>query len=486
MAISVKFIYSFCLLFVVFISTPAYTDNYPPDFSDLAARLSPSVVNISTTLAAQPNVEGIPQFPPGSPFEDFFRDFFEKRGGQRPPRESRPQQAMGSGFIIDEEGIVVTNNHVVEGAKVITVILSDDRSFKASLIGRDKKTDIALLKIDVDDKLPFVDWGDSEEAKVGNWVLAIGNPFGLVNTVTAGIISARARNIQAGPFDDFIQTDAPINRGNSGGPLFNLNGKVIGINTAIYSPSGGSVGIGFSIPSNLAKTVILQLKKYGKTKRGWLGVKIQTVTDDLASSLGLKKTMGALVSSIFPDSPAQSSGMKAGDVIIKFDGKEVKEMSALPRIVAETDINKPVEVEVWRGGRSINLKVIIGEMKEQEEEKIALDNGDKGPSGDSKPEKVMELGLLLSNITSEIRNRFNIPDNLNGVIVVDVESGSDASTKGILPGDIIMEVAQNKVYSVYDVKMRILAEINASRDFTLLLLNRKGELSFIALNIKNK
>ena len=316
--------------------------------------------------------------------------------------------------------------------------------------------------------------------------MAIGNPFGLVNTVTAGIISARARNIQAGPFDDFIQTDAPINRGNSGGPLFNLNGKVIGINTAIYSPSGGSVGIGFSIPSNLAKTVILQLKKYGKTKRGWLGVKIQTVTDDLASSLGLKKTMGALVSSIFPDSPAQSSGMKAGDVIIKFDGKEVKEMSALPRIVAETDINKPVEVEVWRGGRSINLKVIIGEMKEQEEEKMALDNGDKGPSGDSKPEKVMELGLLLSNITSEIRNRFNIPDNLNGVIVVDVESGSDASTKGILPGDIIMEVAQNKVYSVYDVKMRILAEINASRDFTLLLLNRKGELSFLALKIQNK
>ena len=486
MAISVKFIYSFCLLFVVFISTPAYTDNYPPDFSDLAARLSPSVVNISTTLAAQPNVQGIPQFPPGSPFEDFFRDFFEKRGEQRPPRESRPQQAMGSGFIIDEEGIVVTNNHVVEGAKVITVILSDDRSFKASLIGRDKKTDIALLKIDVDDKLPFVEWGDSDEAKVGNWVLAIGNPFGLVNTVTAGIISARARNIQAGPFDDFIQTDAPINRGNSGGPLFNLSGKVIGINTAIYSPSGGSVGIGFSIPSNLAKTVISQLKKYGKTKRGWLGVKIQTVTDDLASSLGLKKTMGALVSSIFPNSPAQSSGMKAGDVIIKFDGKEVKEMSVLPRIVAETDINKPVEVEVWRNGRSINLKVIIGEMEEQAEEKMALDSDDKGSSEDSKPEKVIELGLLLSNITSEVRNRFNIPDNLNGVIVVGVEPESDATTKGILPGDIIMEVAQNKVYSVYDVKMRILAEINASRDFTLLLLNRKGELSFIALKIQSK
>ncbi|PPR31530.1 MAG: Periplasmic pH-dependent serine endoprotease DegQ [Alphaproteobacteria bacterium MarineAlpha9_Bin2] len=474
-------------IFVVFLFvSPSYSDNYPPDFSDLAAALSPSVVNISTTLSAQPNAPGIPQFPPGSPFEDFFRDFFEKRGGERPRRESRPQQAMGSGFIIGSEGLIVTNNHVIEGAINITVILHDNRSFKASIIGKDKKTDLALLKIEVDDELPAIEWGDSDNAKVGNWVLAIGNPFGLVNTVTAGIISARARDINAGPFDDFIQTDAPINRGNSGGPLFNLSGKVIGINTAIYSPSGGSVGIGFSIPSNLARIVIFQLKEYGKTRRGWLGVKIQTVTDDIASSLGLEKTMGALVSSVISDSPAMQSGMKAGDVIIKFDGKEVNEMRNLPKIVAATNIDKPVEVEVWRNGRSKRLKVVVGEMEETADRNLTLESDQDKLNNFGEPIKIAELGLTLSNLTNDLRNKFNIPENLKGVLIVDVENGSDADFKGILPGDIIMEIAQNKVYNISDVKMRVLDEIKASRNFVLLLVNRKGNLSFIALKLENK
>jgi serine protease Do len=323
-----------------------------------------------------------------------------------------------------------------------------------------------------------VSWGDSDTAKVGNWVLAIGNPFGLVNTVTAGIISARGRDISAGPFDDFIQTDASINRGNSGGPLFNLDGEVVGINTAIFSPSGGSVGIGFSVPSNLAKGVIFQLSKYGKTKRGWLGVRIQTVTDDIASSLGLDETKGALISGVMPDGPAKLAGIKSGDVIIKFDGKNVEDMRSLPRIVAETEIDKPVSVEVWRNGIPMKLQVIVGEM--EEEEKVSEIKPKNNPD---ETLEIEELGLLLSNISNDYRTKFNIPSNLSGVLILNVRSETDASDKGILPGDIIIEVSQNKVFTPTDVEMRVNEEIRSSRDFALLLINRKGTLSYIALKL---
>lgn len=459
-------------------SCNTFADSYPPDFSELSAKLSPAVVSISTTMSLEPNAPGAPKFPPGSPFEDFFNDFFEKRGGQRPPRERKPQQAMGSGFIIDGSGLIVTNNHVIEDAISINVILTDNRSFKAKLIGKDKKTDLALLKIDAEDSLPTVKWGDSDTAKVGNWVLAIGNPFGLVNTVTAGIISARGRDISAGPFDDFIQTDASINRGNSGGPLFNLNGEVVGINTAIFSPSGGSVGIGFSVPSNLAKGVIFQLEKYGKTKRGWLGVRIQTVTDDIAASLGLNETKGALISGVMPDGPAKLAGIRSGDVIIKFDNKNVEDMRSLPRIVAETEIDKPVSVEVWRNGMPLKLQVIVGEMVEEQEVSI------KKPKNNNPASlEIEELGLLLSDISEDFRSKFNIPKNLNGVLILNVRSDTDASDKGILPGDIIIEVSQNKVFTPSDVEMRVNEEIKSSRDFALLLINRKGTLSYIALKL---
>ncbi|MBH87555.1 MAG: serine protease [Pelagibacterales bacterium] len=469
------------LFLVLVFSYSSLADSYPPDFSDLSARLSPAVVSISTTMSVEPNAPGAPKFPPGSPFEDFFNDFFEKRGGQRPPRERRPQQAMGSGFIIDSSGLIVTNNHVIEDAISINVILTDNRSFKAKLVGKDKKTDLALLKIDVENSLPTVEWGDSDTAKVGNWVLAIGNPFGLVNTVTAGIISARGRDISAGPFDDFIQTDASINRGNSGGPLFNLNGEVIGINTAIFSPSGGSVGIGFSVPSNLAKSVIFQLEKYGKTKRGWLGVRIQTVTDDIAASLGLNETKGALISGVMPDGPAKLAGIKSGDVIIKFDNKNVDDMRSLPRIVAETEIDKPVSVEVWRNGMPMKLQVIVGEMIEEQ------DVSAKQPQNNN-PEslEIEELGLLLSDISEDFRAKFNIPRDLNGVLILNVRSDTDASDKGILPGDIILEISQNKVFTPSDVEMRVNEEISSSRDFALLLINRKGTLSYIALKLSKE
>ena len=454
-----------------------YADSYPPDFSDLAAKLSPSVVSISITMSNDPQAPGAPQFPPGSPFEDFFNEFFERRGA--PPRERRqqPQQAMGSGFIIDSSGLIVTNNHVIDKAVSINVILTDNRSFKAKLIGKDQKTDLALIKIDVDEDLPTVTWGDSDKAKVGNWVLAIGNPFGLVNTVTAGIISARARDISVGPFDDFIQTDASINRGNSGGPLFNLDGEVIGVNTAIFSPSGGSVGIGFAVPSDLAKGVIAQLQKFGKTRRGWLGVRIQTVTEDIAESLGLNDTKGALVSGVMPDGPAKLSGMKSGDVILYFDDKEVEDMKSLPRIVAETEIDKPVNVKVWRNGQLMNLQVIVGEMKEE------VQVSESKVNNNSEPVELTELGLLVSSITEEVKEKFNIPNNVQGVIVLNVETNSDASKKGILPGDIISEVSQNQIFSPLDLQNRLQEEIKASRDFALLLINRKGNLSYIAVKI---
>tara|TARA_B110000483_G_scaffold205169_1_gene248624 strand:- start:93 stop:1391 length:1299 start_codon:yes stop_codon:yes gene_type:complete len=429
-------------------------------------------------MSSVPNAPGAPKFPPGSPFEDFFNDFFEKRGEKRAPRERKPQQAMGSGFIIDSSGLIVTNNHVIEDATSINVILTDNRTFTATLIGKDKKTDLALLKIETEDDLPFVKWGDSDTAKVGNWVLAIGNPFGLVNTVTAGIISARGRDISAGPFDDFIQTDASINRGNSGGPLFNLDGEVIGINTAIFSPTGGSVGIGFSVPSSLAKGVIFQLKKYGKTRRGWLGVRIQTVTDDIAASLGMDKASGALISGVMADGPAKLSGVKAGDIVLNFDGKIVKDMKSLPRIVAETEIDKPVTVEVWRNGRSMKLQVIVGEMAEDIKVSEVPQN-----SNEVVTKEVLELGILLSNITDDMRSKFGIPEDVNGVLVVNVKSETDASEKGILPGDIIIEISQNKVFTPDDVSMRVLEEINAERDFALMLINRKGILSYIAVKI---
>jgi len=468
------------LLVVVFYNSTSLADNYPPDFSDLSARLSPAVVNISTIMSVDPIAPGAPKFPPGSPFEDFFNDFFEKRGGQKPPRDRKPQQAMGSGFIIDPSGLIVTNNHVIEDAVSINVILSDNRSFTAKLIGRDKKTDLALLKIDTEEDLPFVQWGDSDTAKVGNWVLAIGNPFGLVNTVTAGIISARGRDISAGPFDDFIQTDASINRGNSGGPLFNLDGEVIGINTAIFSPTGGSVGIGFSVPSSLAKGIIFQLKKYGKTRRGWLGVRIQSVTDDIASSLGLDKARGALISGVMPNGPAKLSGIKAGDIILNFDSKEVKNMKSLPKIVAETEIDKPVSVEVWRNGMSMKLQVIVGEMVEEEEKVSKI----KKENNDIVSQEIAELGLLLSNITDDMRSKFGIPQGVNGVLIINVKSETDAADKGILPGDIIIEISQNKVFTPRDVEMRVAEEIRSSRDFALMLINRKGTLSYIALKLK--
>ena len=475
-------IFIISIFFTFSLQISSFSQNIPGSFADLAEKLMPSVVNISTTTIIKTQSNPFPfQFPPGSPFEDFFKDFFERRGvpGAPPPRQRRSETAAGSGFIIDKKGLIVTNNHVIANSSSITVILHDGTSLQAKLLGADKKTDLAILKVETDIDLKPVEWGNSDDAKVGNWALAIGNPFGLATTVTLGIVSAKARDINAGPFDDFIQTDAPINRGNSGGPLFNLQGEVIGVNTAIYSPSGGSVGIGFAIPSSLAEGIVNQLIDYGKTVRGWLGVRIQTVTSDLAESLGLDRPYGALVATIIPDSPAEKSGIKAGDIILQFNNKEVTEMRKLPRLVAEAEVNKKSKIVIWRNEKEITLDVLIAELKE-----------DQTASKEKKSKKkvvqegeVKELGIKLVNLNEEVRVRQNIPDEIYGLLVLDVTQNSEAERKGIRPGDIIQEVNQVPVNKVSELKEIIKKASN--KKGVLLLVNRQGNIIFIALKINN-
>jgi serine protease Do len=351
---------------------PTYAKAAPDSFADLAGKLLPAVVNISSTQDLQASRGGpgagpeVPMFPPGSPFEQFFKDFLNrnKPGGQGDkgaPAPERRMQSLGSGFIIDPSGLVVTNNHVIEGADEITVTLQDNTSLKAKVLGRDETGDIALLQVKTDKQLPAVQFGDSDAERVGDWVLAIGNPFGLGGTVTAGIVSARGRDIHQGPYDDFIQTDAAINRGNSGGPLFNMDGQVIGMNTAIYSPSGGSIGIGFSIPANLVKAVVTQLKDFGHPRRGWLGVRIQQVTPDIAESLGLHDASGAMVAGVNDGGPADKAKIHNGDIILKFNGQDVKEMRSLPRIVADSEVGKSVPVLLWRDGKQVTVQATLDE-----------------------------------------------------------------------------------------------------------------------------
>ncbi len=481
----IKIYKKYCLVFLLLMKVSIVSSIEKPDFSELAEELIPSVVSVSVIISRESvNQPRAPQFPPGSPFEDFFKDFFERRGIPRqntpPQRPRRNETAQGSGFIIDDKGLIVTNNHVIAGASSITVVLHDGKTLQAKLVGADAKTDLALLKVKTDIKLKAVNWGNSDAVKVGNWAMAIGNPFGLVNTVTVGIVSARARDINAGPFDDFIQTDASINRGNSGGPLFNLKGQVIGVNTAIYSPSGGSVGIGFAIPSALAENIVEQLEEYGRTIRGWLGVRIQTVTEDLASSLGLDRPYGALVASVIPNSPAEKAGIKAGDVILDFNGSEVTEMRKLPRLVAETKVNSNSKVTIWRNEKKKSINVVIAEMKE-ENKKIQESKNNTVPDT-PQSEYFKQLGITLSSITQDVRMRQNIPENVSGLLVTKVEQNTDAEIKGIRPGDIIQEINQSSVNDISTLR-KIMNSLKGSKKGILLLINRQGNINFVALKL---
>jgi serine protease Do len=379
--------------------------------------------------------------------------------------------------VVDPEGYVVTNNHVIAEADEIAVVFSDEQSYAATLIGRDPKTDIALLKIEGDRPFPSVTFADSDHVRVGDWVIAIGNPFGLGSTVTAGIVSARSRDIRAGPYDDFLQVDAPINRGNSGGPSFNLDGHVIGINTAIFSPSGGNVGIGFAIPANLALPVIESLKEDGRVKRGWLGVRIQTVTDEIADSLGLDDAEGALIASVTPGGPAEQAKIAPGDVILEFDRKAISRMRGLPRIVAETPIGKKVEVEIWRRGERKTVQVELGELPE-DDELAALTTGDEAAPTTA---QLPGLGVTVATLSPELRTRFELGEEAKGVVIVEVAQGSTAGEESIRPGDVIVEVGQEEVNSPPEVVAKVDQARQEEKKSVLLLIDRQGDLRFVAL-----
>jgi serine protease Do len=458
---------------VLLLALPAFAK--PESLAPLAEKISPSVVNIttSTVVAGQTGPQGI--VPDGSPFEDFFRDFQERnRDGDRPRRSS----ALGSGFVISEDGYVVTNNHVIEGADEILIEFFSGEELKATLIGTDPNTDIALLKVEAAEPLPFVSFGDSDLARVGDWVIAMGNPLGQGFSVSAGIVSARNRAL-SGTYDDYIQTDAAINRGNSGGPLFNMDGDVIGVNTAILSPNGGSIGIGFSMASNVVTRVVDQLKEFGETRRGWLGVRIQDVTDDVAEAMGMEKASGALVTDV-PEGPAKEAGMLAGDVIINFDGDDVADTRALVRRVGNTAIGKAVRVVVFRDGKTQTLLVTLGRREEAES---AVPAAMDAPGDEGATETEM-LGLKLSTLTDEFREQLGIGDDMDGLVVVDVEPTSEAYEKGLRAGDLITEAGQQKISDIKGLEERVEATKEAGRKSLLLLVRRAGDPRFVALSLQ--
>lgn len=454
----------------------------PVSVADLAEGLADAVVNISTSQTVQGRRSvPLPQVPDGSPFQEFFEEFFnrQERGEDRPRRV----QSLGSGFVVDgEAGIIITNNHVIEGADEITANFNDGSKLKAELIGTDEKTDIAVLKVVPEKPLKAVSFGNSETIRVGDWVMAIGNPFGLGGTVTVGIVSARNRDINSGPYDNFIQTDASINRGNSGGPLFDMQGNVIGINTAIISPSGGSIGIGFAIPAKTATRVIAQLREFGETRRGWLGVRIQEVTEEIAESLGMDEAMGALVAGVSDDGPAAEAKIEPGDIILEFDGKPVETMRELPRMVAETTIGKAVDVVVLRRGERVGLEVTLGRLNEASEEAETSDET-KDESSDVPAEKEV-LGMILSELDEAGRTEFSIDEDVTGVLIKQVAPGSAAEEKRVQAGDVIKEVAQEPVATPADVIAEVEKLKEADRRSALLLLsNQNGELRFVPVRI---
>lgn len=457
-------------------------------FAELAEDLQDAVVNISTSQRVTGS-RGIPvpQVPDGSPFQEFFEDFFNRNQDEDRSQRSRKVQSLGSGFVIDPSGIIVTNNHVIADADEIVANFRDGTKLTAEVLGRDLKTDLAVLKVEPSKPLKSVKLSDKEDLRVGDWVMAIGNPFGFGGTVTVGIVSALERDINSGPYDRFIQTDASINRGNSGGPLFNMEGDVVGINTAIISPTGGSIGIGFAIPSELALPVIEQLREFGETRRGWLGVRIQQVTDEIAESLGMDEAKGALIGGVTEGGPAEEAGLQPGDVILTFDGRDVPEMRDLPRIVADTVVGKSVDVVVLRKDETITVQVKVGRLEEGE--KLMASQGEEGsPESGANDESGSQeiLGLMLGDITTQAREQYNIAEDVEGVLVTAVEPGSAAEEKRIAPGDVIVEVGQEKVSTPDEVRQRVDELKKAGRKSALLLISSKdSELSFVPLRIED-
>lgn len=461
----------------------AFAQRGPESLAPLADKLIDAVVNISTTQTAKA-AEGVPlpKVPKGSPFDEFFEDFFNRKGNGRTPPADRKVSSLGSGFVIDgKEGLIATNNHVIDGADEIIINFHDGSKLKVDkVVGRDTKADLALLKVSPLKPLPDVKFGSSSSMKVGDWVMAIGNPFGLGGTVTAGIISAKQRDINSGPYDDFLQTDASINKGNSGGPLFNMTGEVIGINTAIISPTGGSIGIGFAVPSDTVTNVIDQLKEFGEVRRGWLGVKIQTIGEDIAESFGVPENTGALVAGITPDSPAAKSGLETGDVILKFDGKDVTTMRGLPKLVAQAPIGKSIDVEVMRQREKKTLSVVVGRLDE-DDEKIAL-SGEKQKDTPKKPDETSVLGLKLTPLTEELRKQFGFDEKLSGLIVTEIDPDSPAAAKNLRVGDVITEAQQEEVKTAEGLSATIeKVKKTGAKTIILLVEDSKGDTRFVGV-----
>jgi serine protease Do len=458
-------------------SSAAQARSAPDSFADMVEKLLPTVVNIQTSQT----IEG----GQSDQFEEFFKEFFERRGeqGEPPPQQRRRGSSLGSGFIIDPSGYIVTNHHVIAEADEVEVVLSDGTSLDAVIVGSDKDTDLALLKVETTTPLPATTWGDSDAARIGDWVVAIGNPFGLGGTVTAGIVSARSRDINAGRYDNFIQTDAAINKGNSGGPMFNIDGQVIGINTAIFSPSGGSVGIGFATPSSMARNIIAQLRETGEVRRGWLGVRIQNVTDELAEGLRLDRARGALVAAVTEGGPAEAAGIKQGDVIVEFNGHEVPEMRRLPGMVAETSVGSTVDVTIWRregeAAAERAVKVTIGEL---EIEQVAAAPATQTPS-EAQPREMESMGLALGQITPELRQQFSLDEGTKGVVIMAVKEGSSGDDKGLKAGDVIVEVDQIEVSTPADVVEKVEKAKSEGYRVVTLLVFRQGDFQWVAVRI---
>jgi len=465
----------------------------PDGIADVAEKVIDAVVNISTsqTIDAKGGDRGaMPQIPPGSPFEEFFDDFFKNRrgpgskGGDKGGGDAQPRKtnSLGSGFIVDTSGIVVTNNHVIADADEINVIMNDGTKIKAELVGVDKKTDLAVLKFKPVKPLIAVKFGDSDKLRLGEWVIAIGNPFSLGGSVTAGIVSARNRDISQGPYDNYIQTDASINRGNSGGPLFNLEGEVVGVNTLIISPTGGSIGLGFAVPSKTVAGVVDQLRQFGELRRGWLGVRIQQVTDEIAESLNIKPARGALVAGVDDKGPAKPAGIEPGDVVVKFDGKDVKDPKDLSRVVADTAVGKEVDVVIIRKGSEETRKVTLGRLEDNDKVQAAAKTKDE-PVEKLVTQKA--LGLDLATLSKDLRSKYKIKDSVKGVIVTGVDGNSDAAEKRLSAGDVIVEVAQEAVGSAADIKKRVdQLKKDGKKSILLLVSNGDGELRFVALGIQ--
>jgi serine protease Do len=478
------------------IAWPAFTGpaaaRGPDGISDVAETVIDAVVNVSTKQTVDISSSGaMPQLPPGSPFEEFFEEFFKNKrsqggpGGQGGHNGATPTprrvNSLGSGFIIDAAGLIVTNNHVIADADEVSVILNDGTTLKAEVVGRDQKTDLALLQVKPIVPLKAVKFGDSDKLRLGEWVIAIGNPFSLGGTVTAGIVSARNRDINSGPYDNYIQTDAAINRGNSGGPLFNLNGEVIGVNTAIISPSGGSIGIGFAVPSKTALAVIEQLREFKEVRRGWLGVRIQQVSDEIAESLSIKPARGALIAGIDDKGPAKPAGIEPGDVVVKFDGKDVKEMRDLPKIVAETPVGKDVEVVIIRKGKEETKTVKVDRLAD--EAKVAAVA--KKDGADEKSVVKKTLGLDLTNLTDELRKKHKIKDKVKGVLIAGVDANSPAAEKRLAAGMVIAEVQQQPVANAAEMQQRIeKLKKDGKKAVVLLVVTPDGDPSFVALSLQ--